>query len=492
MTALFSIPASWAWTTLGEIAEVVGGVTKDAKKQSDPELPEVPYLRVANVQRGYLDLREITKIRVPESTLVKLRLLPGDVLLNEGGDRDKLGRGWVWEGQIAGCIHQNHVFRARLHKETLLPRFLALYINDSARQWFDQHAAQSVNLASISLSTIKKLPIPLPPLGEQRRIVAALEDHLSRLEAGRSLIESLVTRSTRLRRATLDAAVRGIPGDRERDFEDAATSAQNIRFSTRFDHRELHPLPRGWTWVAAEEVCTTIACGTTPRAELMHSQYGEVPFLKVYNLTQHGHIDFTVRPTFIDRKTHDGQLRRSKVFAGDVLTNIVGPPLGKTVVVPDSYPEWNINQAIVVFRAGPGLSPNWLALVLQAPSVLRRLQSTARATAGQFNIALSTCRALPIPLPPATEQEQISETVQQALYAVTGAERGINSCRARVGHLRRGLLAEAFAGRLVPQDPRDEPASVLVDRISAQHAAQSRATQGRRTAKRAPQKETLL
>ena len=260
----------------------------------------------------------------------------------------------------------------------------------------------------------------------------------------------------------------------------------------RFDHRELYALPKGWTWVAAEEVCTTIACGGTPRAELMHSQHGDVPFIKVYNLTQRGHIDFTIRPTFIDTETHDGQLGRSKVFPGDVLTNIVGPPLGKTVVVPNSYPEWNINQAIVTFRAGRGLSPDWLALVLQAPSVLRRLKSTARATAGQFNIALSTCRALPIPLPPAAEQEQITETVRQVLYAVTSAERGINFCQAREGHLRRGLLAEALSGRLVPQDPRDEPASVLVERISAQRAAQPRVMRGSRKVKRAPQEETLL
>lgn len=348
------------------------------------------------------------------------------------------------------------------------------------------------SMRNISQETLSGIQIQVPPLVEQDRIVAALDDHLSRLEAGRSLTKSLISRSARLRRATLDSAVRGITGDREQDFEGVATPVQNTRFSVRFDHRELHPLPKGWVWVAAEEVCRAIACGGTPRAELMHSQYGDVPFLKVYNLTQHGHIDFTVRPTFIDRKTQDGQLRRSRVFPGDVLTNIVGPPLGKTVVVPDSYPEWNINQAIVVFRAGERLSPDWLALVLQPPSVLRRLQSTARATAGQFNIALSTCRALPIPLPPAAEQEHITEAVRQTLYAVTGAEQGINLCRAREGHLRRGLLAEAFAGRLVQQDPRDEPASALVDRISAQRAGEPRATQGRRRAKRAPQKETLL
>ncbi len=157
MTGLFPIPESWEWVTLEEIANVVGGVTKDTKKQSDPNLPQVPYLRVANVQRGFLDLTEIAEIRVPESTVTKLRLERGDVLLNEGGDRDKLGRGWVWEGQILNCIHQNHVFRAR-PKTGVDSKFLSLYANSAARDWFEQNASQSVNLASISLSTIKRLP----------------------------------------------------------------------------------------------------------------------------------------------------------------------------------------------------------------------------------------------------------------------------------------------------------------------------------------------
>jgi len=91
-------PPLAACTTLGEIADVVGGVTKDSKKQSNPTFVEVPYLRVANVQRGYLELREVATIRVPPEKLRKLRLEPGDILFNEGGDRDKLGRGWVWNG----------------------------------------------------------------------------------------------------------------------------------------------------------------------------------------------------------------------------------------------------------------------------------------------------------------------------------------------------------------------------------------------------------
>src|SRR5262245_51420112 len=99
------LPAGWAWTTLDEIAEIVGGATVDKKrKPKDPVT--VPYLRVANVQRGFLDLREIKQIVVDRSVAMALELRPGDILLNEGGDKDKLGRGWVWRGQFDTCIHQ--------------------------------------------------------------------------------------------------------------------------------------------------------------------------------------------------------------------------------------------------------------------------------------------------------------------------------------------------------------------------------------------------
>ena len=129
-------PADCKWTTLGEIAEIVGGVTKDSKRQADPSFVEMPYLRVANVQRGYLDLREVTTIRVPPEKAKALRLEPGDILFNEGGDRDKLGRGWIWQGEIDDCIHQNHVFRARLLTNDADPKYVSLHGNTFGQQWF--------------------------------------------------------------------------------------------------------------------------------------------------------------------------------------------------------------------------------------------------------------------------------------------------------------------------------------------------------------------
>src|SRR5207237_1118994 len=123
------VPEHWRWTRLSEIAEIVGGVTKDAKREARSGLVEVPYLRVANVQRGYLDLTNVKTVRVTVEEVEALRLRKGDLLFNEGGDRDKLGRGWIWSGEIDPCIHQNHVFRARLLDADLDPRFVSWYAN---------------------------------------------------------------------------------------------------------------------------------------------------------------------------------------------------------------------------------------------------------------------------------------------------------------------------------------------------------------------------
>lgn len=212
--ALPQIPSSWSWKRLEEFADVVGGVTKDKKKQSDPAIPEVPYLRVANVQRGFLDLSEITFIRVPEKKATQLALRHGDVLLNEGGDRDKLGRGWIWEGQVAGAIHQNHVFRARVLNDAIHPKLLSWYANSAAR-WFEVNGKQSVNLASISLSKIKQLPVPVPPFGEQGVIIERIEDQLSVLDNADALSQRVLSKSKALRRALFARAFSGelVPQD---------------------------------------------------------------------------------------------------------------------------------------------------------------------------------------------------------------------------------------------------------------------------------------
>jgi type I restriction enzyme S subunit len=176
--ALPAIPDSWAWSRLGDIGDVVGGVTVDKKRR--PTHPAtVPYLRVANVQRGHLDLSEIKTITVEQSAAASLRLEPRDILLNEGGDRDKIGRGWIWSGEIENCIHQNHVFRVRLFDRSLNPFFISHYANEMGRRFFVEKGKQTTNLASISLSKISQLPVPIPPTAEMNEAIRLLDEMLA-------------------------------------------------------------------------------------------------------------------------------------------------------------------------------------------------------------------------------------------------------------------------------------------------------------------------
>jgi type I restriction enzyme S subunit len=213
-----ALPSGWAWQRLGEIAEVVGGVTKDAKRQSLPGLVEVPYLRVANVQRAGLRLDQVTTIRVTPEKARALRLEPGDLLLNEGGDRDKLARGWVWQGEIDPCIHQNHVFRARLRVE-VDPYFVSCTANTIGGSWAERNGKQSVNLASISLSMIRRMPVIVPPAGMSQAITERLQDQLAETARLASATEAAGRRRDGLRRAVLAGAFEGKLTGRRADAE---------------------------------------------------------------------------------------------------------------------------------------------------------------------------------------------------------------------------------------------------------------------------------
>lgn len=170
-----NVPENWAIQPLKNCAYVQTGAAKGRKFGNNPTM-EVPYLRVANVQDGYLDLQEIKKIRIKESELDRYRLQDGDVVLTEGGDFDKLGRGFIWRGQIKPCIHQNHVFAVRTDREKLSPEFLAyLAQSDYGKRYFLKVAHRTTNLASINSTKLKAMPVLLPLPDEQGEITTKLK-----------------------------------------------------------------------------------------------------------------------------------------------------------------------------------------------------------------------------------------------------------------------------------------------------------------------------
>jgi type I restriction enzyme S subunit len=162
---------------LEQIAEVVSGVTK-GQRHNGRQTIEAPYLRVANVQDGYLDLSEIKRITASIADARDLILQPGDIVMTEGGDYDKLGRGAIWSGEIANCIHQNHVFRVRLDHSQILPSyFAALLRSPYAKDYFLSCAKQTTNLASINMTQLKAMPVPLPAMTEQKKFANLVQSH---------------------------------------------------------------------------------------------------------------------------------------------------------------------------------------------------------------------------------------------------------------------------------------------------------------------------
>jgi type I restriction enzyme S subunit len=204
-----ALPEGWTWAILDALAEIKGGITKDQKRKHTAAARLVPYLRVANVQRGYLDLNEVKEIVTTEDEIQELALKPGDILFNEGGDRDKLGRGWVWNGELPECIHQNHVFRARPYVTELSPRLISWYANTFGQQFFFDEGKHTTNLASISMTKLRCLPVPVPPAAEQVRIVAEVDRRLSVIKQLEIGIEAQLRRAFRLRQSILQRAFSG-------------------------------------------------------------------------------------------------------------------------------------------------------------------------------------------------------------------------------------------------------------------------------------------
>jgi type I restriction enzyme S subunit len=206
---LGQIPQHWKLLPLKRVSQLQTGLTL-GKKYEDCELVRRPYLRVANVQDGYLDLNTITEVELPAEELKRYELQRGDVLMTEGGDFDKLGRGYVWDAQIPGCLHQNHIFCVRCDARSLHPLYLAWMTSSShGKAYFTSTAQQTTNLASTNSFKIKAFPALLPPVGEQEAIIQNIFENTSQIDALILKVEESAATLREHRSALISAAVTG-------------------------------------------------------------------------------------------------------------------------------------------------------------------------------------------------------------------------------------------------------------------------------------------
>ena len=266
--------------------------------------------------------------------------------------------------------------------EKLDQQYLLHYLKSDITLTYIKALATGSVRDNLKFSILQEFPINLRPIEEQRKIASVL-DRIDRVIALRN--EEL---------ETLDNLVKS-------------------RFIELFGTGK-YPI------VKAADVCDFITKGTTPPTGEITEKYeiGMIPYLKVYNLSFTGELLFDSMPQYIPAETHNKQLARSKVVPNDVLMNIVGPPLGKFSLVTDEFPEWNINQAIAIFRAKDRVLPRYLLAALMQPDVLRPFLEQAVGIR-QLNLSLEQCRNLEFPLPPIEEQKafvKFSEQTDKSKY----------------------------------------------------------------------------
>jgi type I restriction enzyme S subunit len=198
----------WPEVSLGDVAEIQSGVTLGRRLRG--ATVRLPYLRVANVQDGHLDLSVIKEVEILATEVQKWRLMPGDVLLTEGGDWDKLGRGTVWRGEIPDCIHQNHIFRVRTSPNQFDPDFVAAIIGSPyGKTYFQTASKQTTNLASINQRQLKAFKLFSPPLEEQRRFIGRLSALHTKMDSLRRFQSETAEELDALMPSILSRAFRG-------------------------------------------------------------------------------------------------------------------------------------------------------------------------------------------------------------------------------------------------------------------------------------------
>ncbi len=203
------VPSGWSLVALKRVCAIQTGLTL-GKEYVGP-LIERPYLRVANVQDGHLDLEDVTTIEVPATVAERVELRPGDVLMTEGGDLDKLGRGYLWNGEIEGCLHQNHIFAVRCFPHKLLPKFLAyLTASQYGRDYFEATGKRTTNLASTNSTKVGLFPLPLPKIEEQERLLEYLDDQIRRIRSVKSVHERQIEILLDYRKSLIHECVTGV------------------------------------------------------------------------------------------------------------------------------------------------------------------------------------------------------------------------------------------------------------------------------------------
>jgi type I restriction enzyme S subunit len=459
------LPNGWVSSRLADVADVRLGRQRSPKNATGDRMR--PYLRAANVKWAGLDLSDVNEMAFTAAESQTYELRPGDLLLGEAsGSPSEVGKPGQYQGEIEGCCFQNTLLRVRLPDE-LLPDFYEHYFREQALNGRFAAGSRGVGIRHLGAAALSDWTIPVPPSAEQERIVTAIEEAFSKLDAGEAGLRTTRQLLKRMRDAILTAAVTGrlVPQD--------PTDTPAAKLLADLGVEEISPpdapqLPAGWCWAELGDTAFDSGYGTSVKCS--HDADGP-GVLRIPNIRA-GRVDLTD----LKRAPASATLNDSLLLApGDLLiirTNGSQDLIGRCAAVTASL-GCSFASYLIRFRLRTDLlDGSFASLQLSAQWWRRRLESSAASSAGQYNLSLRGLAPTPIALPPLEEQVRIVAEVERQFSFVEACERAVDVGLARASGLRRSVLKAAFEGLLVPQDPSDEPGTVLLERIRAERSVQ--------------------
>jgi type I restriction enzyme, S subunit len=469
-SGLLAAHPSWARVPLNEIADVLNGFAFKSSYFSKSD--GVPLLRIRDV--GQPTTQAFYTGPYDGSYLVRR----GELVVGMDGDF----RAARWSGEDA--VLNQRVCKITVRDEKLYSADFLSHVLQGYLDAINAHTS-SITVKHLSSRTIQEIPLPLPPPNEQRRIVAAIEEHLSRLDAAEGGVLRTRFQLGKLEASVLTAAVQGRlqPQDPEdepaRELLERALETRRAAFKGKTYREPAEPsltdpssLPAGWVWASFEQVSARVTVGHVGPMKHEYVEDG-VPFIRSQNVRENRFDRSGLK--FIGAGFHE-KLSKSKVIPGDLLVVRSGS-VGAACVAPAWLGEANCSDLVIIQRP-TAIVPEFGAYYLNSVAKRAVRSGTVGVALAHFNTR--SVAELPIPVPPLEEQRRIVSEVERRFSVVDAMRTTIDAVARRTGTLRRSILEHAFRGELVQQDPHDEPASVLLERIRTEHAAIQKQSRRRR------------
>jgi type I restriction enzyme, S subunit len=493
-----ALPQGWCWARVGELGEVRLGRQRSPKNRSEHH--PTKYIRAANITWNGLDLSDVLDMDFKPTELEAYRLLPGDVLLSEAsGSPGEVGKPAIWRGEMEDCCFQNTVIRFR--PKAMPPDFPFVVFCHFARNGVFSKAGKGVGIHHLSADRFSTLSMPLAPLNEQRRIVAKIEELFSDLDAGVAALKRIRANLKRYRAAVLKAAVEGklteewrakhpktepaskllerILVERRRRWEEgqltkfaAADKTPPKGWREKYvepsgpDTSGLPELPQGWAVASLEQLTDVnrpICYGILMPKENVADG---VLYVKVKDM-KGDRIDLA--SLHRTRREIADDYSRASLKPGDLLLAIRGT-YGRVATVPPELDGGNITQDTARLAISNEMNSEFVATALRSFDCQSFFKRVARGVAVK-GVNIGDVKLCPIPIPPLEEQLEIVAEVAEKISQIEAAEVATHHSLKRAGRLRQSILKRAFEGKLVPQDPTDEPADKLLERIRQERTA---------------------